>query len=27
VRKGDVVHVMVHGYGPRSEYDLVVRSL
>ena len=27
VRKGDVVHVMVHGYGPRSEYDLLVRSV
>jgi len=27
VRKGDVVHVMVHGYAPRSEYDLVVRSI
>ncbi|MEZ4380260.1 MAG: hypothetical protein R3A79_02855 [Nannocystaceae bacterium] len=27
VEAGDVVHVMVHGYAPSSEYDLVVRSV
>ncbi len=27
VHRGDRVHVIVHGYGPRSEYDLRVRSL
>ncbi|MCB9569284.1 MAG: hypothetical protein H6710_19075 [Myxococcales bacterium] len=27
VRAGDVVHVMVHGYAARSEFDLSVRSV